>query len=270
MHLTLFQVDAFTDEVFRGNPAAVMPLADWLPDATLQVIAAENNLSETAFFVPSGSDDADFELRWFTPVTEVDLCGHATLASAHVLLNEMEEPHEAIRFRSQSGILTVRRLPDGRLAMDFPARPPVLVEDRRLLGAVGFALGQAPECLMKSRDLVALFQDASEVRNLEPDFTAIAALDCFALLATAPGDEDGLDFICRFFAPAQGVPEDPVTGSAYSTLAPYWGRRLDQSNLVAEQASIRGGLLWLTHESGSDRVEIAGHAVTYLRGTVEI
>jgi PhzF family phenazine biosynthesis protein len=270
MHLTLFQVDAFTDEVFRGNPAAVMPLTDWLPDDLLQAFAAENNLSETAFFVPSLDDGADFELRWFTPVTEVDLCGHATLASAHVLLNEMEEPLETIRFRSQSGILTVRRLPDGRLAMDFPARPPVLVEDRKLLGEVSFALGKTPECLLKARDLVAVFQDASEVRALEPDFAAIAALDCFALMATAPGDEDGLDFVSRFFAPAKGVPEDPVTGSAHSTLAPYWGRRLDQSNMVAEQASLRGGLLWLTHEPGSERVEIAGHTVTYLRGTVEI
>lgn len=270
MHLTLFQVDAFADEVFRGNPAAVMPLVDWLPDATLQVIAAENNLSETAFFVPAGSDDADFELRWFTPTSEVDLCGHATLASAHVLLDEMEEPFEAIRFRSQSGILTVRRGPEGRLSMDFPARPPKVVDDEKLRGEVGFALGKKPESLLKSRDLVAVYRDAEEVRAIEPDFAAIAALDCFALMATAPGDEDGLDFICRFFAPAQGIPEDPVTGSAYSTLAPYWAARLDQANMVAEQASMRGGLLWLAHEDGADRVEIAGHAVTYLRGTVEI
>jgi len=270
MHLTLFQVDAFADQVFRGNPAAVMPLADWLPDATLQVIAAENNLSETAFFVPAAGDDADFELRWFTPVTEVDLCGHATLASAHVILNEMEETFDAIRFRTQSGILAVRRDSQDRLAMDFPARPPVMVDDETLRGKAGFALGQSPEVLMKARDLVAVFTDAAKVRNLEPDFTAIARLDAFAVMVTAPGDEPGLDFICRFFAPRQGVPEDPVTGSAYSTLAPYWANRLGKRKLVAEQASLRGGTVWLTHDGGSDRVEIAGEAVTYLRGTVTL
>lgn len=269
MHLTLFQVDAFTDEVFHGNPAAVMPLTDWLPDATLQVIAAENNLSETAYFVPTAGD-ADFELRWFTPATEVDLCGHATLASAHVILNEMEEGFDAIRFRTQSGILTVRSGADGRLVMDFPARPPSLVDDKKLRGEVGFALGRAPESLMKSRDLVAVFMEAEEVRNLEPDFAAIAGLDEFALMATAPGDEEGIDFVCRFFAPAQGIPEDPVTGSAYTTLAPYWAKRLEKRDMVAEQASLRGGTLWLTHDVGTERVEIAGKTVTYLRGAVEI
>lgn len=260
--LPLYQVDAFADKVFAGNPAAVVPLDAWLPDATLQAIAMENNLAETAYFIPANSPDADFQLRWFTPTVEVDLCGHATLASAHVLFEHRGFTNKAVRFMTKSGVLTVTKTTDS-LAMELPARPgkSFMHDD-----AVSRALGATPRLLLKARDLMAVFADAQTVRALTPDMMALMKLPHFAVIATAPGD-DGLDFVCRFFAPSQGIPEDPVTGSAFSTLAPYWAGRLKKSTLRARQVSKRGGNVTVIYDGG-DTVTLNGAAVTYLAGKI--
>lgn len=263
MSYPLYQVDAFADAVFTGNPAAVMPLDSWLSDDLLQAIAAENNLSETAFFVPARNGEADFDLRWFTPAVEIDLCGHATLASAHVLFEDLGFRGDRIRFSSRSGILTVVRRGE-ELVMDFPARKPA---DHPYLDPVAEALGGRPAAFAKGvRDLVAIFDHADDVAALEPDFRALSRFDHFAVIATAPGDGNGLDFVCRFFAPRAGVDEDPVTGSAFTTLIPYWATRLGRNDLKARQISRRGG-----NVSGrflGDRVEIGGQARSYLKGEI--
>jgi PhzF family phenazine biosynthesis protein len=260
MKLRLFQVDAFASRVFAGNPAAVVPLDSWLDDATLQAIAAENNLAETAFFVPEGDD---FRIRWLTPAAEVDLCGHATLASAWVVFNVLEPGRSAVRFRSKSGPLGVSAEGD-RLALDFPSRPPAAADGS--FAAVAAALGARPQAVLAARDYLALFADEAEVRALRPDMARTAALDRMAVIATAPGDD--CDFVSRFFAPAVGVPEDPVTGSAHATLVPYWSTRLGRRRLFARQVSARGGELWC--EDRGERVSIAGRAVPYLEGTLTI
>ena len=260
MKLPLIHVDAFTGEVFRGNPAAVVPLERWLPDETLQAIAAENNLSETAFLV-GGS--GRYEIRWMTPATEVDLCGHATLASGWVVFEALEPGARAVTFDSKSGPLTVTR--EGELlALDFPARPPEPAEESR--DALAAVLGRSPREAWASRDYLAVFGEEDEVRGLRPDMARLAALDRFAVIVTAPGTRH--DFVSRFFAPAQGVPEDPVTGSAHCTLVPYWSRRLGKTRLHAYQASARGGELLC--ELRGARVSIAGRAVKYLEGTIEL
>lgn len=262
--LPLYQVDAFTRRRFAGNPAAVCPLEAWLPDTVLQAIAAENNLSETAFFVRRGGDA--FDLRWFTPAVEVDLCGHATLASGFVLMTALEPARDRAVFHTRSGPLTVTR--DGaRFAMDFPSRPPAPVEPPATLAA---ALGARPSAVFKARDFVALFDDAAQVRALAPDFAALAQLDAFAVIATAPGtgaDAD-VDFVSRFFAPAQGVPEDPVTGSSHCSLTPLWAGRLGRTQLRARQVSARGGELDCRLDG--DRVHLAGEAVLVLTGTLHL
>jgi len=239
MNIPCFQVDAFSARPFGGNPAAVCPLEDWLPDALMQSIAAENALSETAFFVRRA--DGDFDLRWFTPAVEVDLCGHATLASALVLFDQLEPGRAAVRFHTRSGPLEVER-DGGLLAMDLPARPPREVaasED------IERALGCRPRQVLLGRDLVVLIDSADEVRRLVPDLTRVAALDVFAVCVTAAGGgrDDDVDFVSRFFAPAKGVPEDPVTGSAHCQLVPYWATRLGRTRLRARQVSRRGGEL---------------------------
>lgn len=259
MKLRLYQVDAFARRVFAGNPAAVVPLERWLPDATLQAIAAENNLSETAYFVGAGGD---YRIRWFTPAAEVDLCGHATLASAHVIFRHLEPGLREVRFASSSGALRVLRDGD-RLQLDLPARAP---EPCPAPPGLAEALGRAPREVLASRDLMAVFESEPEVRGLRPDFAALARIDRFAVVVTAPGAD--CDFVSRFFAPAQGVPEDPVTGSAHCTLVPYWARRLGRSRLVARQVSPRGGELLC--ELAGDRVLIAGHAADYLEGTISV
>jgi PhzF family phenazine biosynthesis protein len=226
----------------------------------MQAIAAENNLSETAFFVREGDDCA---LRWFTPTVEVDLCGHATLASAHVIF-QREPSRESVAFRTaKAGTLTVTRTGE-KLAMNFPARPPKPVPAPHGLAT---ALGTAPTAVLAARDYLAVFDNPADVAALAPDFAALGKLDCFAVIATAPG-ENGVDFVSRFFAPAQGVPEDPVTGSSHCTLAPYWGRRLGKTQLEALQISRRVGKLSCTLVN--DRVVIAGQAVLYLEGTITI
>ncbi|WP_164008298.1 PhzF family phenazine biosynthesis protein [Pyxidicoccus trucidator] len=258
MRLPLFQVDAFTSRVFGGNPAAVCPLEAWLPDADLQAIALENNLSETAFFVREADG---FRLRWFTPTQEVDLCGHATLAAAWVLFQRWEVGLERVEFASRSGPLVVTQEADGWLTLDFPSRPPT-----PCLAPIGLveALGAAPRETFSSRDLMAVFDSEEEVLALRPDMARLAALNTFAVVPTAPGKD--VDFVSRFFAPRAGVPEDPVTGSAHCSLVPYWAKRLGKTSLTARQVSARGGEL-RCEERGS-RVRISGQAALYLEGFI--
>ncbi len=259
MHIPIYQVDAFTDRIFRGNPAAVCPLVAWPDEAVLQGIASENNLAETAFFLGSGGS---YELRWFTPQCEVDLCGHATLASAHVLF-EHREPHlnEAV-FSTLSGLLQVTRQGEF-LCLDFPSRPPSPVEAPPELTQ---ALGRTPMAVFKSRDYLALYASPADILALKPDMQLLAGLDCLGTIVSAPGEV--VDFVSRFFAPGVGIPEDPVTGSAHCTLVPYWARRLGKSTLRARQLSARGGELLC--ELKGERVKIAGRAVTYLEGVIHV
>jgi PhzF family phenazine biosynthesis protein len=257
----IFQIDAFTTRRFAGNPAAVMPMSSFPADGVLQSIAAENNLAETAFLVPRGGD---YELRWFTPTTEVPLCGHATLASAAVVMERLEPQRRRVVFHSASGPLTVSRT-DAGYVMDFPARtfepmptPPELTE----------ALGVAPvEVFTNTRDYLALMESAEVLRALAPDMAAIARIDRSGVIVTAPGDA-GFDFISRYFAPAIGVPEDPVTGAVHCMLTPYWAKRLNRTEFRAFQASRRGGEIIC--RLVDDRVELHGAVVFYLEGEVEI
>lgn len=259
MKIPLYQVDAFTSKVFGGNPAAVCPLESWLPDDVMQSIAAENNLSETAFFVPEGDG---YRLRWFTPTVEVDLCGHATLATAHVLFRHLRYRGATIRFVTQSGFLEVSKA--GKLlSMNFPARPPLPVEVPKLLLR---GLRATPLAVFKSRDYMAVFPHEEDIRNMQPDFAALIELHSLGVIVTAPGKD--VDFVSRFFAPEAGIPEDPVTGSAHSTLIPYWSQRLGKKSLHALQVSRRGGELWC--EDRGERVSIAGQAVTYAVGAIRL
>jgi len=259
MKLPLYQVDAFTTRLFGGNPAAVVLLDAWLPDGVLAAIAAENNLAETAFVI-ARTDVSP--LRWFTPAVEVDLCGHATLAAADVLFRYRFASLNRIAFSTKSGELVVTR-EGALLKMDFPVRPgkPVAVTD-----TLAAALGARPREAYLARDLLAVFDSESEVRALRPDFARVAALDAFAVIVSAPGDE--VDFVSRFFAPGAGIPEDPVTGSSHCTLTPYWAARLGKRVLTAKQLSARGGDLQC--ELRGERVVIAGQVVEYLRGEIEI
>ena len=259
MELKLYQVDAFTDRAFGGNPAAVVPLRDWLPGATMQAVAQENNLSETAFFVPR--EDGEFDLRWFTPTVEVDLCGHATLGAAWVLFNRIGQAGDAVTFHTRSGPLTVSR--DGiRLSMDFPAQPPLPGG----VGDVAGALGTKPEAILRGRYALAVLRDEAAVRALRPDLARVAGLDFPALIVTAPGES--CDFVSRFFAPRLGVDEDPVTGSAHCILIPYWAERLGKTDMFARQVSSRGGALWCSLQG--ERVRIAGRVAPYLEGTLTL
>jgi len=261
MKIPFYQVDAFTNKVFKGNPAAVCLLDSWLDDKVMQNIAAENNLSETAFLVNKAS--GFYSLRWFTPSVEVDLCGHATLAGAFVIFNLIDKNLTSLDFETASGTLSVARSGE-RLSMDFPARRPVPVELPELLSR---ALGREPLAVLKARDLLAVFGNESHVRELAPDVELIKQMkDTFAVIVTAPGEKS--DFVSRFFAPRVGIPEDPVTGSAHSTLIPYWAERLNKSVLHAVQLSKRGGELFCEHRG--DRVRISGHAVLYATGEIYI
>ena len=264
--IALFQVDAFTDRAFAGNPAAVCPLQAWLPDAVMQKIAAENALSETAFLV-ARAGDGEFDLRWFTPAVEVDLCGHATLASAFVVMTRLEPTRTRARFHTRSGALEVTR-EGARYTLDLPARPPAACEPMPGLGSI---LGREPVELLKSRDVMAVFATAEDVRALAPDMAHLARIpDVFGVIATAPGKaggiDDDVDFVSRYFAPANGIPEDPVTGSAHATLVPYWAARLGRASLRARQVSARGGELSCEH--ANDRVRLSGEAVLVLEGTL--
>lgn len=263
MRLPLFQIDAFAERVFQGNPAAVCPLEAWLPEALMQAIAAENNLSETAFCVPEGES---YGLRWFTPLKEIDLCGHATLATAHVLFEHLGFAGAEIVFSTRSGALRVTRAGD-RLAMDFPAKA---VEPCAAPAALIEGLGRMPLEVYGGRDYLAVFADAAEVRALRPDPRRLAELDRHGVIVTAPGGaEDGdVDFVSRFFVPKFGVDEDPVTGSAHCSLTPFWAARLGKATLEARQVSRRGGRLQCT--LAGERVILRGRAVTYMAATIEV
>jgi PhzF family phenazine biosynthesis protein len=261
MRTPLFQLDAFTTHRFAGNPAAVMPLKEFLPDALLQILAAENNLSETAFLVPQGSD---YQLRWFTPAVEVPLCGHATLASAAVVMERLEPSRSKVVFHTKSGPLTVGRTSSGYV-MDFPTRPS---EKTSAPAGLKEALGATPtEVLVNPFNYVVVLEQPETLRSLKPNLAAVAQIDRGGVIVTAPGDK-GYDFISRYFAPAKGIPEDPVTGSAHCALVPYWSARLGRNELRAHQASARGGDL-LCRLVG-DRVELEGSCVFYLEGEVEV
>lgn len=257
MKIKQYQIDAFATRAFEGNPAAVCPLESWLDDGILQAIAEENNLSETAFFVPSKKG---FELRWFTPVKEVDLCGHATLASAHVIFEILRYTKLAITFETRSGDLFVER--HGKLLkMDFPARPPApcMLSEILLKG-----LGQRPVEVLAANDYMAVFDSEATVRAITPDQSLLSQLDLRGVIATARGTD--VDFVSRFFAPKSGIPEDPVTGSAHCTLAPYWANKLGKNILSARQVSKRGGNI--ACEVNSGRVMLSGHAVTFMEAEI--
>ena len=259
MKINVYQVDAFANKPFEGNPAAICPLAEWLPEQTMQALAAENNLSETAFFVPEGDG---FALRWFTPATEVDLCGHATLAAAYVLFEELDYQAEEIRFSTRSGTLSVSRNGDF-LRMDFPAQPPNPFE---LPMQLVEAFGATPEDCLKFADIVAVFSSEQLVRTVDPNMLPLAQLDCRGIIITAESTE--YDFIARWFGPRTGIAEDPVTGSAFTQLVPYWATRLDKTTFRAKQVSERGGEV--TCELVGDRVLIWGKAVLFMRGVIDI
>ncbi len=258
MRIPIYQIDAFAPAPFTGNPAAVCPLEAWLPEEVMQAIAAENNLSETAFLVSAGEG---WEIRWFTPRIEIDLCGHATLASGYAVFQYLDPGREEAVFESRSGRLRVVR--EGELlALDFPSRPP---EPAPIPEGLERGLSRRPlEVATSQRDLLALFESEEDVVALEPDFRALAELEAFGFIATAPGEE--VDFVSRFFAPKGGIDEDPVTGSAHCVLTPYWAGRLGKSTLRARQVSRRGGDLVCT-EMG-ERVKIAGEARVYLEGEI--
>ena len=260
MKIPLYQVDAFTSNIFEGNPAAVCPLKEWIDEGIMQNIAQENNLSETAFFVRR---DNDFEIRWFTPVTELDLAGHPTLASAHVILKELKINLDKIIFKTKiKDTLNVTHK-DNKYLMDFPSRDP---ESDNNIDRVSEALGSRPKELFKHRDAVAVFDSEEEVKSIYPDMEKLKNLDYPAVIVTAKGIN--VDFVSRNFAPKLGIPEDPVTGSAHCELIPYWSKILNKKELLAHQISERGGKLYCTHNE--DRVTIGGEAVTFLRGEIEI
>ena len=260
MTLKMYQIDAFAEKVFEGNPAAVVPLSKWLPDKTMQLIAAENNLSETAFYI---IENGGFHIRWFTPAVEVDLCGHATLASAYVIFQLEQYPSDTIHFKSRSGELIVDRKGDW-LQMNFPTDSIERVEPpQHLAKAINTTV---LECYKGKTDFMAILSSQKELENLEPDFRQIAQLPSRGLIVSAPGDE--VDFVSRGFFPQAGVDEDPVTGSAHTSLTPYWSKRLNKTEMTARQISKRGGTVKCTYLG--DRVLLAGKAVAYLQGVITI
>jgi PhzF family phenazine biosynthesis protein len=260
MKLPIFQADAFAAGLFKGNPAAVVPLTKWLSDELMQQIAMENNLSETAFFIPENNH---FHIRWFTPKAEVKLCGHATLATAHVLFNELNFQGDMLEFNSLSGILTVKKVED-KLQLNFPADFAQEVEPVDLFTE---AFGIQPLQTLKGRtDYLLLFTSEEIIKNFQPNIQLLLATNARGIIVSAKGND--VDFVSRFFAPAVGVNEDPVTGSAHTTLIPFWANRLNKTEMTALQLSARGGRLWCT--LSDERVFIAGKAVTYLRGEIEI
>ena len=258
MEIPLYQADAFTSKVFGGNPAAVCILESWLDDKTLQNIALENGLSETSFLVKK---DNLYELRWFTPAVEIDLCGHGTLAAAFVVLSFIDKDAVKIDFETKSGQLTVEKN-NGLLSMDLPSRKPVKID---MIDILTDALGIAPKELYGSRDLLAVYENEKQVKDIRPDFEKLKIIkDYFAVIVSAPGIS--VDFVSRFFAPNAGIPEDPVTGSAHCTLIPFWSERLGKTELKALQLSPRGGELFC--EDLEDRVKISGNAVLYSKGVL--
>ena len=262
MKLTIYQIDAFTNKLFGGNPAAVIPLDSWIDDALMQQIAMENNLAETVFFVP---EKKGFHIRWFTPELEIDLCGHATLASAYVLYHFLGYTESSILFYSKSGELQVRKK-DSLLQLNFPSRMPVLITEYpdELLKGLGIS---NPVAVYKSRDYVVELQNEKELKQVRPDFSLLNKIDVIGIVITAPGSD--CDFVSRFFAPNCGIPEDPVTGSSHSSLIPFWAEKLNKPELHARQLSQRQGELWCELLE-NDRVLIAGEAVFYMKGEINV
>lgn len=262
MKLSLFQIDAFTNKLFGGNPAAVVPLESWIDDSQMQQIAMENNLAETVFFVP---EKEGFHIRWFTPELEIDLCGHATLAAAYVLYKFLGYDQPMIRFRSKSGELLVSRKGE-KLELNFPASMPELITEypEELLKGLGIP---NPVAVYKSRDFVVELETQKELLQVRPDFTMLNKIDVIGIIVTAPGTN--CDFVSRFFAPNCGIPEDPVTGSSHSTLIPFWAQKLNKTILHAFQLSQRKGELWC-EMLNNDRVLIAGECVFYMKGEIEL
>jgi PhzF family phenazine biosynthesis protein len=262
MKLTIYQVDAFAAKLFRGNPAAVIPLEKWIDDTLMQRIAMENNLAETAFFVPSKKATADYDIRWFTPALEINLCGHATLASAWILFEVMKVKKKKVVFSSQSGLLTVTRTKD-RLDMDFPSWPPERINDypAELIASLG-----NPEIagVYSNREWLVELMNEEAVRNCRPDFSLMKKTGKMVII-TAPGKT--VDFVSRFFAPAAGIDEDPVTGSAHSQLIPFWSQKLGKDKMQAKQLSERGGDLYC--EQKGERVIMGGNCVFYMKGKIE-
>ncbi|MFW6277342.1 MAG: PhzF family phenazine biosynthesis protein [Prolixibacteraceae bacterium] len=260
MELIMYQIDAFAEKIFSGNPAAVIPLKEWLPGEIMQNIAMENNLSETAFFIP---ERQNFHIRWFTPVSEVDLCGHATLASAHVIFEHLGFKEDEIIFQSRSGILKVKR--EGNfIVLNFPASELIDIEPPENIKR---ALGKMPEkCIKGKDDLMLVFESEETIRALSPDFDFIKTLDARGIIATARSE--AFDFVSRFFAPLEGINEDPVTGSAHTMLIPYWNKILNKTEMTAKQISARGGVLHC--KFNGDRVEIGGKAISYLTGKITV
>jgi PhzF family phenazine biosynthesis protein len=264
MRIPLFHVDAFTDKPFAGNPAAVCLLQGWLDDAWLRKVAAENNLSETAFLVPAGSH---YDLRWFSPTGEVKLCGHATLASAYILLNVLQSGCQTVRFETRfSGPLLVRT--DGDLlSMDFPALQPKMCKDLPKSLPLSLSSGTPPSHVLETNQTyIVVYEDEILIQNLKPNFALMESLHPYVVTVTAPGRQ--VDFVSRYFKPSYGMPEDPVTGSAHCALTPYWAERLGRSTLHARQLSERGGELWC--EMKGTRVILKGHAVLTMKGTLEV
>jgi PhzF family phenazine biosynthesis protein len=260
MTIPIYQADAFTDKLFGGNPAAICPLTEWLPAETMQKIAVENNLAETAYFV---KQDDGYGLRWFTPEFEIDLCGHATLASAHIIFTELGYTGQTINFYTQkAGTLTVTKDGD-KYVLDFPSRPPIPIE---VPNGLTEAMGKEPTAVLRSRDYFLVYDTEDDIRDIAPDFFALSKMDTVGVIVTAPGKD--VDFVSRFFAPAAGIPEDPVTGSAHCNLIPYWAEKLGKDKLHAYQISARKGELWC--ENKGDRVLMSGKAVTYLKGEIYI
>lgn len=262
MEIAIYQVDAFTSQVFGGNPAAICFLDAWLDAEIMQKIATENNLSETAFLVKDGED---YQIRWFTPEVEIDLCGHATLASAYILFSRLEPSRERVSFKTMSGVLTVQRT-GSTLTMDFPTRRPVRVTDYKMDILIQ-ALGVEPKEIWKSRDLMLVYDREEQVREMAPDFNLLGRIkDVFGVIVTAPGNS--ADFVSRYFSPGSGIPEDPVTGSSHCNLIPYWAEKLGKEKFHAMQLSKRGGELFC--EQVGERVRISGYAALYMVGTINI
>lgn len=260
MKLPLYQIDAFAEQPFQGNPAAVCPLTEWLADRVMQNIAMENNLSETAFFV---EQSGRFQLRWFTPTAEVDLCGHATLASAHVLFECLGYNEDTIRFDTNSGELNVRKKGD-QLVMDFPsATLKKTSKPNRLEEALGISV---KEIFLGNTDYLCILDSEEQVRHLQPNISVLKSIEARGIIVTAPGKDT--DFVSRFFAPAVGVDEDPVTGSAHTVLTPYWSKRLGKTALVARQISARGGTVYCIDKGR--RVELSGNAITFMKGEIMV
>jgi len=254
--LPIYQIDAFTSNVFGGNPAAVCPLEEWLPDTTMQQLAAENNLSETAFFVQGNNR---FHIRWFTPEFEIDLCGHATLASAYVIFNQLNYESDTIYFDCKSGELVVKKVGD-KIELNFPSRMPVAVDSvpEDLLKGLSIP----PSKVLKSRDYFVVYDDEKYVHDLQVDFQYLNRLDVVGVIVTAPGR--AIDFVSRFFVPNSVIGEDPVTGSAHCNLIPYWSKELNKTQMVCKQVSARTGELWVANQG--ERVTMSGYGVLYMKG----